>query len=552
MTSEAMEAQRAAEAARAETAIDAQDDFTLDEALGAAIVTQTPEPTIHTEGEVVDTPDPNLDTTAFVSAKPNATQSYATSSPRTGGAPDVIAIPPATKAVIGDRLQQAPNIDMVVSENQVKWAESLKESMFHVPLDDVYQERLNEENAAFGQHVTHNNIELRGRSPTFSSKPGTQVVEGERALLQLVTHLGVGGLFRAPLWNSGLWITFKPASESELLELNRIIAADKIQAGRWSYGLALSNNVVYTLDRVFDFALAHVYNTSVRSEELSIDKLRDWIAPQDVNSFIWGFLCANYPSGFHYNTGCINNPSKCNHVFEETLNVSKLQWTDSSILTEWQRGHMASMSANSKSLDSLKRYREEMSRLQNKRVILNKGTAHEMAITIRTPTMTQYIDQGHRWIGGLVESVNSVLGLDAGDDARNLQINKLNKATTLCQYSHWIESIEYGDLTGDEKAAEERSIMLINDLASIEENLKALSATDSLREAIITEVLKYINDSTISVIGVPAYDCPVCNAPQDTEVAYPRHTSIIPLDVIQVFFALLGQRVNRIVTRSDR
>jgi hypothetical protein len=81
---------------------------------------------------------------------------------------------------------------------------------------------------------------------------------------------------------------FKPASEDELDELNRIIYSDKVQLGRWSYGLALGNSTVYTLDRVFDFCLSKVYQTSVRTEELPLEKLRDYILPQDAMSFIWG------------------------------------------------------------------------------------------------------------------------------------------------------------------------------------------------------------------------------------------------------------------------
>lgn len=482
----------------------------------------------------------------------NALQEFPTTGPKTKGSPDTIAIPPQTNKVITQRMEQAPNIDMLVSMNQQKWAESVTTGMFHTPMEDMYVPRLNEKGADFRQAVNFNNIELRGRTPSMSKKPGQHVAEGELALLQLMTHLGVGGIFRAPMWNSGIWVTFKPATESEMLELNRIIASDKIQAGRWSYGLALSGTVAYTVDRLFDFALGHVYNTSIKSDELPISKLRDHIAPQDINSFIWGFLCSVYPSGFHYTTGCVANPAKCHHVVEENLNVSALQWTDCSGLTDWQKRHMSSPAANSQTLESLKRYKEELKRSQKTAVVLKKGTSHEMRITLKTPTVTEYIDQCHRWIGGLVDSVNAVLGMDASDESRNKEINQLNKATTLCQYGHWIESIEYGEISPRPDEAVENSISIIKDLSSIEKTLKTLSATDSIREEIIDHVLDYINSSTLSVIGVPAYDCPACGKPQDTDKKFPRHVNIIPLDVIQVFLALLSQRVSRIRTRTDR
>lgn len=481
-----------------------------------------------------------------------ATQSYATSTSEKVGSPDTVFIPPSAHRDAEKLINRLPSaFNYTMSERQLKWVQSLQYSFSgNSSLGDVYSDRVNENGSDFKQHVEYNGNTYRGRAPVFKRKPGSREIDGENALIQLVTHLGIGGLFRAPLWNTGMWVTFKPATETELLELNRLLHMDKIRMGRLSHGLALSNYVVYSVERVFDFALQHVYNTSIRSEELPLNNLRDWISPQDINSFIWGFLCANYPSGFHYMTGCVSNPVKCNHVIEETLNVTKLQWVDNSDLTDWQKQHMSSMAANSKSLDSLKRYKEEMKRVQSRRIILHEGTKHELAITVKTPTVTEYIQQGHNWIGGIIESVNAALGYDANDNARSEYVNTVGKATTLCQYSHWIESVEYGEITEKPESGEEASRNIITDRNTIDETLKLLSSTDSIREKIIDEIIKYINDSTISVIGVPSFDCPACGQSQDLEMTYPRHTSIIPLDVLNVFFDLISQRVTRIGSRE--
>lgn len=478
----------------------------------------------------------------------NAIQHYPVSGDRTAGTPDELTIPPSNEATIRERLDKAPNVDFLRSGNQKKWGDVIKASLNNLPMDAMYSARMAEDGSTFQQKLTYNNQDLRGRAPSFKKQPGTREVEGERALIQMVAHLGVGGLFRAPLWNSGIWVTFKPATETELLELNHLLYSDKIQLGRWSYGLALSNSVVYTLDRVFEFALQHVYNTSVKSDEMSIQDLRKWIRPQDINSFIWGFLCANYPSGFHYQTACIEDPSKCTHVMEANLNVTKLQWVDNTPLNDWQRQHMSTMSPNSKTLDSIKRYQEELASTHARRVVINAGTKHELAFTLRTPTIQQHIDQGHRWIGNLVENVNTVLGMDASDRDRNAKINQLGQATVLRQYTHWIDSIEYGDLSQGE-GADEPSVSLIKDLQTIEDTLNTWSSIDSIREKVMDEVKAYINSSTMAVIGVPAYDCPVCKAPQEGEAIYPRHTDVIPLDVLQVFFGLLAQRLTRIAER---
>lgn len=524
-----------------------------DETSGKVQMSSSPEPAIaQTEPKDTSAAEQQApENTEYVLKRTveNADQTFITSTPRTAGAPDVVVIPPENTEVIRESLANTPNLDILKSGGQMRWLETVKEAVTMTPMSGMYTKRLADTKAAFAQQVEYGGQILRGVAPSLNPKPGRREEEGEMALIKLMTHMGVGGFFRAPLWNSGIWVMFKPASEDELDELNRIIYSDKVQLGRWSYGLALGNSTVYTLDRVFDFCLSKVYQTSVRTEELPLEKLRDYILPQDAMSFIWGFLCANYPSGFHYETPCINDPSKCTHVFEENLNVTKLQWADSSMLTESQKAHMCGFSGNSKSLESVKKYQEEMKATKSHRVVLNEGTKHEVAFVLKTPTMTEYITQGHQWVSSIVEAVNRALGSNATDRERNDQITRQSKAATICQYAHWIESLEYGEITANPNNPDDNAVAVIRNQETLLESLKSLSSIDSIRNKIIDAVKDYIEESTVSIIGVPAYTCPVCQKDQVGETKYPRRTTVIPLDILQVFFALLIQRLSRIENR---
>ena len=524
-----------------------------DETSGKVQMSSSPEPAI-AQTEPKDTSEAEQqapENTEYVLKRTaeNADQTFITSTPRTAGAPDVVVIPPENTEVIRESLANTPNLDILKSGGQMRWLETVKEAVTMTPMSGMYTKRLADTKAAFAQQVEYGGQILRGVAPSLNPKPGRREEEGEMALIKLMTHMGVGGFFRAPLWNSGIWVMFKPASEDELDELNRIIYSDKVQLGRWSYGLALGNSTVYTLDRVFDFCLSKVYQTSVRTEELPLEKLRDYILPQDAMSFIWGFLCANYPSGFHYETPCINDPSKCTHVFEENLNVTKLQWADSSMLTESQKAHMCGFSGNSKSLESVKKYQEEMKATKSRRVVLNEGTKHEVAFVLKTPTMTEYITQGHQWVSSIVEAVNRALGSNATDRERNDQITRQSKAATLCQYAHWIESLEYGEITANPNNPDDNAVAVIRNQETLLESLKSLSSIESIRNKILDAVKDYLEESTVSIIGVPAYTCPVCQKDQVGETKYPRRTTVIPLDILQVFFALLIQRLSRIENR---
>lgn len=463
-----------------------------------------------------------------------AVQTYPVSTdPVQGG--DELDLPSSFDRETREQLERIPNIKLLDSPEGRQWANQVKEGMAYTADAEMFVPTLEDPTAEFHQHLQHNGVSLMAQPPKF--KPvENQNLQGERAVIRLISHLGLGTLFNVPLWHSGIWVTFKPPSESEILELNRALIADKITFGRYTYGLAYSNTTSYTIDRLVDFALSHVYDLTAKSEDITVDNLRQHISSQDIPSLLWGFVCTMYPRGFRYRRACVADPEKCNHVLEETLNVTKLQWTNSNALSEWQRTHMSSRQPKSKDIASINRYREELANMQKKRVLINEGLPNEIAITIKTPSVQEYVDAGHRWIGDIVSAVDRALGADAASGERNAQIIRHGQASAMRQYSHWIESIEY-------------ETNIINDRETIESTLDVLSADDVVRNQFITSVVDYINKSTISLIGIPAYDCPACGATQSTNIDLPQYKNIIPLDMVQVFFGLLTQRLERMADR---
>jgi len=237
----------------------------------------------------------------------------------------------------------------------------------------------------------------------------------------------------------------------------------------------------------------------------------------------------------------MTDPEKCNHVAQERLNLFKIQWTNSRGLTAWQNSHMAAARAsNSKKLVDIEKYQSEMLDTQPRTVVI-KGSNRDITTRLKVPNVEQYIQAGHSWIGGIAQFVNSALGVDTNNDERNNYITLHSQATAMRQFSHWVESISM-DFS-------EEGPTIIRDQSSLEEVIGSMSSDDNIRNNFIEEVTKYINDSAISVVGIPVYDCPACGSEQKPEVVYPKATSIIPLDMYQTFFALFAQRLARITTR---
>lgn len=432
-------------------------------------------------------------------------------------------------------IEGLPNIKLLDNQTSREWANAVKEGMTYNTQSEVFVSTLEDEKAQFVQNVEHNGQPLMGGSPRFKQIENTNL-SGERAIIRLISHLGLGTIYQVPLWHSGIWITFKPPSESELVELNRLMASDKIKLGRQSYGLAFSNTTVYTTARLVDFALSHVYELTAKSDAINIDNIKNHISCQDINTLLWGFICTMYPRGFKYKRACTHDPEKCLHILEDTINVTKLQWTNGNALNDWQKTHMSTRQPKSKDLQSINRYREELSSVQKKKIVINEGLPNAITITIKTPSINEYIDAGHRWIGDIVDNVEKTAGSDLPKTEKDALIVRYGQATATRQYSHWIESIEYDS-------------NIIDDRETVENTLDLLSGDDEIRNQFIQKVIDYINSSSVSVIGIPVYDCPACHKEQKTPLVLPAMTNIIPLDVMQVFFELTTQRLQKMTDR---
>lgn len=448
---------------------------------------------------------------------------------------EIIDLPSTSDKESIGAINLAPNVSLTDSEESRKWANVLAAGIQMTSYNDAFVPTVEDQEAEFHQGVPFNGAALAGAHPRF--KPiEDENIKGERGILRFMSHLGLGTIFQAPLWHTGIWITFKAPSEGELLELQRQLIADKITFGRMSYGMVFSNTSSYITDRLISFAFNHIYDTTLKSDDAQKIDLKTIVSSHDIPAVVWGLLCSIYPRGFQYRRACASDPEKCNHIVEERLNLSKILWTNTKALTPWQVTHMSDRRANSKNLESVKRYKEELLKCQNRKVEINKVSGKSMDLTLKIPTIADYVEAGHRWIGEIVSMVNNALGIDANDKDRNDYIIKQGQATAMRQYMHWVDNIEFASNK-------------IEDKTTLEGILDILSADDIVRNEFMTEISKYINDTSIAVIGIPVYDCPKCGTSQDSPLQLPSFINIIPLDVYQTFFALTVQKLEKIQQR---
>lgn len=444
---------------------------------------------------------------------------------------ETIDLPSDFTKVIAATLDRLPNIAVADTASSRNWAEVLKEGQDHSSYNGAYITTLEDPEADFGQTVALPTGLAGGAFPKFAAS--TEAPKGEKALMRLNAYMGLGSIFKFPLWNTGIWLTLKPPSEAALLELNRLNISDKITFGRTTYGLALNNMSSVVADRMTNFVLEHVYQTNLKNKDVN---LRSIISTQDLNTLIWGLLNTVYPTGVQYRRSCSCNPEKCQHVVSERLNVSKIAWTNKRGLTSLQMSHMSNSRSDSVDLAAVEAYKKELLAAQKRTITLTGLNGKEISLTLKVPTIAEYIDSGQRWISEITSSVNKALAQNVTNDERNSYIMNHGQVSAMLQYIHWIDTLTFDGAD-------------IDDVETIEKLLTALSSDDLIRTGFMDELDSYINQSTISVIGIPTYDCPACGEEQKPAKVLPNHSNIIPLDVYQLFFTLLVQRLERIQVR---
>jgi len=393
------------------------------------------------------------------------------------------------------------------------------------PMYDRFQKAIDDTSRSWRQNVNSDAGKLGPSAPRHQIPSGEKLT-GQKAILRIREVTNSGGLVQIPAWHSGFWITFRTPSEGTLIDLERAINDEKITLGRVTGGAIFSNTTVYLLKHVLDCALDHVYTTSIAGEH----DLRELISINDIPSIIWGFACSIYRRGFQYARSVVvpgDDNMETTHIVREVLNLGKLQWVDTSALTEWQIAHMSRRASQSMNIDSIKRYVDEFTRGKPRKIDLTD----EVSISLHVPNVMQHLNSGSSWVDSIVLMVDKAFGYGQDDQKRNEFILDHARASNMRQYAHWVKEII---INGDE---------IVDDTESIEMSLNELSSIDKVRVAYFEGISKYIEDTTISTIAVPSL-----SAAEDNK--FPRFPHLYPLDTLQTFFTLLAQKTALIRSRG--
>lgn len=373
----------------------------------------------------------------------------------------------------------------------------------------------------WGQTVPHNDTNLAaGR---------IRMDKVNDPVLALRSSLGQGALVQVPLWHTGIWLTLRAPSNSELLDLDQQVRMEKNILGRLSNGMVFSNTEVYTVATYAKFVLDHMYSATYEFQTTDhASELMEIIKSTDFPQMMYGMLSAMFPDGYPFRQPCVANPHTCDHMEETVLSFARLSWVDRSRLTDKQKRLMASRSTK-RTPEQLKEYQDEFP-FDNRSVKLNDSITVHLAV----PTLAAQIDGGFRWVDGIADATNSAFGAKLSEVDRYRHIQRAGKMSNLRQYSHWIGSIEM-------QLKDNVAPTVIEDWVKKDEALEVISGDAKSTKLLDGEILKWIDSCTVSVIGLAKSNCPACQGEPSADLT--THPHLIPLDIGYVFFTLAALKV---------
>ena len=434
-----------------------------------------------------------------------------------------LSFPSDTTDNINAALESMPNINIEDTPNGTEWIDRIKSAAYTRPYQGWLDGTVEREGSEFKQSVQSEKGKLTAGGLKFGDNV-TSKLTGEKAVLRVRALTGLGAVIMVPLWHSGFWITLKAPTEAAMLELNRRISEEKISLGRATYGLAYANNSVFFAGLLIDFALSHVYDTSLKAEVA--DDIRSRINQLDVPLLIWGITCTIWPNGFPYARAVLDQTNGQTKIIKEKVNVGRLLWVDNSSLSPWQISHMAQRHGNSMTAESLEKYKNEFVRGKGRTIKLSDS----ISAVLRIPNAEQYLTSGQKWVNNIVAMVDRAFGMAPDEGARDTYIMDQSKATNMRQFGHFIEALEVLD-------------GVIDDVETLDNTIDALSSSNDIRKEFFTGIKSFIEDSTMAVIAIPVTE-------DEEKSDLPRFPHLLPIDVMSVFFIALTTLVYKIQARG--
>lgn len=419
-------------------------------------------------------------------------------------------------------------------------------------MGNTFADRLNQNPDAWVNELRYGEKVLGTRPIGVTYKPGS--VSGATAVAKFTSAIGVGDVVQQPLWHSGFWVTIKPATQTELVNLERAIATNEIQAGRETNTLVYSNYSVIINRILVDFILGHITDVTIKLS--GDDNLLDFISVHDLQPLVLGIITSMHPNGFEYIRPCINASvlvdenqnevtpeqieagtvkvkAKCSHFATGRLDPKKLMKLNRLLISNTMREHMSKRMPQSTTPSECAHYRSLIRDMDDKVLEFNASNGVKVIFTLCIPTLRRYIDIGEEWMMRLIGLGEELFSKTDTAVTKNAKINEIVAVNSLGLYNSFVKKLSIdGEIVSDETTVNEILEMFTNDIV--------------LFDSVMDAIKDYISLSPIALPAIANYNCTVCTGDQNPDMAKTPFKELIPLNLIESFFDLSALRMQKV------
>lgn len=403
-----------------------------------------------------------------------------------------------------------------------QWAATYQMAVEMEPSNGYGAKALTREGSQWGQGIEVDGRTTQGGAPELGAQDGPKLT-GQKAVMYMRSQMGLGSWMTYPMYASGIWLMLKPPMDDDLLDFDVANSLKRIQLGRSTHGLIYSNQAVMQDGDLWDFIMRHVVNCNV--VDWTPDLLASLMLSTDFQALVTHFASTIYPNGYTVAQPCSTDTSKCTYVAKGQVNLTKMVVVDRSMLTLEQKRFIADRFTK-RTAEEIRNY-QKSGKWQMEKTLAHNG----LTITFKIPTMGEYLNSGRMWIEDITTRVEELLGVKGTQKEKDALMTRYSLASLLRYYGHFVKQVET-----DQAVA--------NDSESVIDMLEILSADVELCEKIFTDASEYLEERTISMACIPAWQCPECG---DTHVdGDRRHPYLIPVNASVLFFDLKDRRLSRV------
>lgn len=343
---------------------------------------------------------------------------------------------------------------------------------------------------------------------------------------------GAGRKVIVPLVHTGIVVTIKPPTMNEFIRIKESIVNSRSELGRQTNGFLFNATSVYVDRDILNLVFSLITGSNAVSS--SQEYLMSIIRQLDIPTLILAVLSARYPDGYEFHWSCIQNLDKCNYSVKSLIDLKQLFRVDNSKLTDLQKT-MLTKANITKSEEDLVKYQEEFKLFSKNRAIVKEsevdGEKIQIILQFRIPSLAEYVGEGSKWIESIQESINNASSQSVNSQReREYIIAERIQMIILEGFLPWVEKV----ILRNDSANKDYEI---GDLEEISVFLKEHSTNTETRITIRDAILKFINDNTKTIIGIPNFQCPNCHGWQTPDNE--KIDIIVPIDLYSTFFMIL-------------